>query len=273
MEDRRQSQAIHNAKVKLGPLALLRGFSRGVDIEPIAEDIESKTVEKEDLFVPPLGQKSQNSFAVGGKVVRLSKSATTGRIGIPQQDFQMPIFERPKIPSSENLNASPATPKNAEKSPFSVLADLTTPRQSNVPILDPINPYQTINEGYDAQSETDDLSPKVTNSTRCTFLQQTRGRSKSDETSPSNQPPIENILHARNTTFLREVSPLQAPSIPVQVDVKNVTKNPAECTIVSGFDDNQPGSGSGSCSPVQPLPPIQGNKWNVADIEESEESS
>jgi hypothetical protein len=262
--ERRLSQAIHNSKVKLSPLAVLRGLSRGAEIQPIAEDMESKTVEKEE-FVPTLGQKSENTFAVGGKVVRLSKSATTGRIVSPHQDFQIPSkrFERPKISPSDDAHASTLTaaPKQAEASPFTVLADLSSPRPFEAPVesQDKVNPYEAIVEGDDGQSEIEnvhDLSPKLANSTRGSFLPQTRGRSKSDEASANH---TENV--SRNSFFV-ERAPV---SDKVVSDVAKKSLNPPECTPVSGFDDNQPGSGSGS--PMQ-HPPIHGHKWSVADLEE-----
>jgi hypothetical protein len=244
LEERRQSQAIQNVKTKTGALAMLRGLSRGAEVDPIAEDTEAKTVE-DDLHLPLPGQQSQNSFSVGGKIVRLSKAATTGRISVPLQDFKIPVkqFERPKIVSEEKT-PTPLPLKQPEK--FTVLSEVSSPRSSRLVEPNSVNPYQAVGDGYEAQSETEvkpEPSPQNDSSTGVFF--QTRNRSKSEEAPPKHQ----------------TSGPLRSSLIAMEP----LTSIPSDSDVVSGFHENH--------SLGEQTLPIQGGSkyWNVSDMEEEGE--
>lgn len=237
LEERRQSQAIQNVKTKTGALALFRGFSRGVEIDPISEDTEAKIMDRSDLRSPFADQKSEGSFTVGGKIVRLSKAATTGRISVPLKDSSIP-FERPKIVLENKI---PTPPKQPDK--FTVLSEILSPRSSTFVELNPVN--SAISDGYEAQSETElqpEPSPQDHFSTDGLF--QTRGRSKSEETPPKPQ--------------------ISGPPRTSLVAMEPLTSIPSDSDVVSGFHEND--------SPHQPTPPSQSMKhWNVSDIDEEDE--
>lgn len=142
IEERRQSH-IHNTSVKpnkfTGPLSVLNGFGKSSDIpEAIPEDTESKNADGTDHSntPSPKAQKITNSFDVGGRVVRLSKAATTGRISVPQQDFQVAFkkFEKPKMFAEEILHTnSTDTRKPIEQvHQFTALHELDSPRNNTV---------------------------------------------------------------------------------------------------------------------------------------------
>jgi hypothetical protein len=248
LEERRQSQAIQNVKTKTGALAMLRGFSRGASgVNPISEDTEAKSAEKEDLVFPPLNQKSQNSFAVGGKIVRLSKAATTGRISVPVQEFKLPIkqFELPNVATGTGSEEKTQTtsPINKQQPPqqqapdkFTALSDVPTPRSSRGvepkgPKGDTVESYQVAGDGdgYEAQSEAED---KREDTIHQKTLTQTRNRSKSDE------PPKRQIS-----------APLRSSLIAMEP----LASIPSDSDVVSGFQNH-----SG-----------EPNKhWNVSDMEE-----
>ena len=232
LEERRQSQAIQNVKTKTGALALFRGFSRGVEIDPISEDTEAKVMDRSDLRSPFADQKSKGSFTVGGKIVRLSKAATTGRISVPPKDLSIPS-ERPKIVLENKI---PTPPKQPDK--FTVLSEILSPRSSTFMELNPVN--SATSDGYEAQSETELLSPQDD----LGVLFQTKGRSKSAEAPPKPQ-----ILGPPRTSI---------------VAMEPLTSIPSDSDIVSGFHEND--------SPQQPAPPSQSIKhWNVSDIEDEDE--
>jgi hypothetical protein len=250
MEERRQSHAVNNAKTGkfASPLAVLKGFSRGAELpEPIVEDTESKHIEDEPMIPSELPlPKTTNSYPVGGRVVRLSKAATTGRISAPLiQDFQPGLkkFDRPKIiPDLSPTETKPPTEH------FTVLAEAVSPRETPIiapSVEDSVNPYQSITNS-DSQPDAIDGSPNLDSSQGLLF--QTRNRSLSDD------------LQIRKNSV--------APA--VRNSVIKLSSKP-ESDIVSGFEETISVASSSHVPPNVHLPPITHpptSKWNVADMEE-----
>lgn len=266
-----------------GPLAVLNGFSKTTDISGLAhEETESKNPDHTDHSdaPSPIPQKLTNTFSVSGKTIRLSKAATTGRISVPQPDFQIPSkkFERPKMhPEDHSPSNSPDSKKPIEQAnQFTVLAEIPSPRHSlnlskesnNLNNNSLMNPYHAICEEDEHHSDLDNIED-ISNSQE--LFSPTRGRSKSDDGQSRKNSAV--IQTSRNTLIGENSLGLDRLSNQQQQQHENHRQQDS----VSGFDENSnDNSNEQSSTPTQNsnivhLPPIilpPPKNWNVADIEE-----